>query len=109
MSFDLTKFNLDGLDGNTYCWGGFHNELQFFYKRCFGAATVMVWGGLYPEEGLDIALILTRVNSSDFNGVFLVQLLFFRNSTTQHCSFFRRTTWLSTTVVHRRHGLWKAM
>ncbi|EYC17755.1 hypothetical protein Y032_0029g1853 [Ancylostoma ceylanicum] len=60
MSFDLNKFTLDGLDGN---WR------DFLSTRYFGSDTVMVWSGFYPEGGLDIAFVLTRANSSDYDEV----------------------------------------
>ncbi|EYC11922.1 hypothetical protein Y032_0049g1858 [Ancylostoma ceylanicum] len=39
----------------------------------------MVWSGFCPKGRLDIAFILTRINSFDYSEVFSVQLLFFEN------------------------------
>ncbi|EYB92605.1 hypothetical protein Y032_0192g1371 [Ancylostoma ceylanicum] len=102
MSSDLNKFILDGLDGNRR---DLRNEPQFFSRWYFGGDTVMVWSGFCPSGGLDIALILTGINSSDYNAVFLLQLLFFQDHRNRTLLIFQQ----NTTVARRRHALWRTM
>ncbi|EYC08956.1 hypothetical protein Y032_0063g3452 [Ancylostoma ceylanicum] len=60
----------------------------------------MVWSGFCLEGRLDIALISTRGNTSDYNEVFRVQLLFFQDQRNGTLLIFQQ----NNAAIHDGHS-----
>lgn len=63
---DEKKFNLDGPDGLQYYWHDLRCEKETYFSRQNGGGSVMVWGGFSSQGKTELAFLVGRQNSIDY-------------------------------------------
>ena len=77
MTTNEKNFNLDRPNGWAYYWRDIRKKERIFLKRNFGGDLLMIWGGVFALDTLDLAFPTTRINSMEYQTIFSTNLILF--------------------------------